>query len=632
MEIDYFCKKYNLGTVLQVEKLAGGLMHKMRKVQTDQGIYAIKILNPEVMSRKGSYENFIKSEEISNLAKHSGITVSSAILIQDSYINKFKEQYYMVFEYVEGKILTDDQITVEHCKKIAQALVKIHSLDNSNLNLDKTISEYKSTYLWDEYLKNKNFSKMPYKELYLKNYRKYNSIMKRVNERFNESNQIKVLCHRDLDPKNVLWNKETPIIIDWESAGFSNPYQELIEVALSWSGFLSGNFNEDKFKAIIEEYVKYRKFEHKRYFTICGNLVGRFEWLWYNLERSLGIKTQDSEEVELAKKEVTKVILEINRYLQLIGPMYKIICQITKEEDKKEDQYIETLLQEIPMLKGKKYTKINRGFTNTIYSVGEYIVRICTNRQNEEKFRNEIAFYERNQQNLNIPKSYMSDITNTIIPYHFQIIEKIDGKTLYEIWYQLSKKEKKNILIKIIEALKPNHHFKGKPYDFSKDIKEIIQTEIKGISLDKKVVKRLLLCCEVWFKENNFGMIHGDLHFDNIIYKEGTIYLIDFERSRIAPIDYDFKILNRCQQKPWVWANEQTDMLTIEDDYYDIMSIVIENYEELRNIPYLKNRLAVYELIEDLKEYNKEQKEYQREKIERTLDALGNENYLEIED
>lgn len=244
-----------------------------------------------------------------------------------------------------------------------------------------------------------------------------------------------------------------------------------------------------KFRTIIEEYIKYRKFEHNRFFTICGNLVGRLGWLKYNLERSLGIITQDKEEVELSKKKVTKTILEINRYIQLIGPMYRMICSITKEEDKQYDIYIETLIKKIPLLHGKNYTKINKGFTNTIYNVEEYVVRICTNEKNEKRFQNEINFYKINQENARIPKLHMSDRTSTIIPYNFQIIEKIDGKTIYEIWYQLSEKEKKEILIQVIDSLKLFHQIKGAPYDFSKFIKDALLVEIKQMNLDKKKIK-----------------------------------------------------------------------------------------------------------------------------------------------
>ena len=45
-----------------------------------------------------------------------------------------------------------------------------------------------------------------------------------------------------------------------------------------------------------------------------------------------------------------------------------------------------------------KVEKINVGFTNTIYSINDsYIVKICTNIDNEESFLKEIEFYKHNQ-------------------------------------------------------------------------------------------------------------------------------------------------------------------------------------------------------------------------------------------
>jgi len=58
MNIKEFCKFYKLGEVKNIEKITGGLMHKMYKVKTDKETYAIKILNPEVMKRKDALNNF----------------------------------------------------------------------------------------------------------------------------------------------------------------------------------------------------------------------------------------------------------------------------------------------------------------------------------------------------------------------------------------------------------------------------------------------------------------------------------------------------------------------------------------------------------------------------------------------
>lgn len=328
MKINEFCEKNNLGEVINITKLTGGLMHKMFKVETDKGIYAIKILNPEVMSREEAYNNFVVSETIANLAKNNGIQVSSALSIDDNYLNKFDDMYYMVFEFVEGKILSDEEITIEHCKKIGEILSKIHSLDYSSLELNSEIIKYSRLYDWESYKKHINFEKMSYKDIYIKNYEKYNLILKEANERFNETNTILTICHRDMDPKNVMWNNDNPIIIDWESASLANPYRELLEDALCWSGFLSNNFNEQKFIAVIETYFRNVNIQDVDWYSVIyGNLVGRFGWLKYNLERSLGIKSNDIEEMKLSENEVIKTIDEINRYLELVNILEDIFLK-----------------------------------------------------------------------------------------------------------------------------------------------------------------------------------------------------------------------------------------------------------------------------------------------------------------
>lgn len=604
MNIEKFIKKNNLGEVLNIKKLTGGLMHKMFKVETTKGIYAIKVLNPEVMSRNVAYDNFIISESISNLASSHGIPVSNALLLNNNFINKLDDNYYMVFDYIEGRTLTDKEITIEHCKRIGSILADIHAIDYTSLNLDITIKKDEFYVDWASYLTNSNFDSMPYAKTYKDNYQKYYSILKRVVERLNESNKELSICHMDMDPKNVMWDKDgNPIIIDWESARLANPYRELIEVALSWSGFLSNEFDPEKYKAIITEYTKKRPILHNRYSTICGNLIGRFGWLDYNLKRSLGLKSNDPEEMKLASNEVSKTIDEINRYLLLIGTMYEILCDITKKETTTYNNDIKEIIDNNELLKGKSYTLINKGFTNTIYRVDDYVVRICTNKDNETKFLNEIEFYNKNKDNDKIPTVYVTDTTKSIVPYYYQIMERIEGKTLYDIWYKLSNKERKEMVIKIVEILKTFHSIPVESYDFSTYIKNEIESLLAKCQITDEAFTKLLILCDTYFKDNIFGIIHGDLHFDNFIYHDGNLTLLDYEYCMVAPIDYEFRIFELCKDMPWKWASAETDMITVEDDYQDLMKMIIENYPELKNIPYLNERLIIYCIIDLLITY-----------------------------
>ena len=620
MNIEKFCERYDLGKIQNISRLFGGLMHKIFKVETDKGIYCIKVLNSEVMARKEAFDNFVVSESIANLAKQNGIPASSALNMEGNYLTKLDDIYYMVFDFVDGKILKDENITIEHCKKIGNILAHIHSLDYKEIGLKPNVVKYKRLYNWESYIDNPNFDKMSYKNVYLKNYKKYNSILKRANERFNESNKNQAICHSDMDSKNVIWNKDNPIIIDWECAGLANPEKELLEDALGWSGFLSNNFSEEKFMAMFKEYSKYRSIDNIEWFDIiCGNLVGRFDWLKYNLERSLGIIANDEEEIKLAENEVIKTIDEINRYLDLIGDMYDIIIKLTTKKTENYDSVVQKIIDNNVILKDKQFELITAGFTNTIYSVDNYIVRICTDSKNEERFENEVNFYKENKNNNGIPKLYVSDTKKSVVPYYYEILEKVSGKTLYELWYRLSDSERIKIVIQIIDILKPFHSKEVKGYDFLEMLKTKILYLKDKCNLDNELFNDLINMCYKYFKKNTFGLIHGDLHFDNFMYDGTNLHLLDFERCMVAPIDYDFRIFSKYNSQPYLWASAKTDMLTVESDYQDLMSMFLENYKELNEIPYINERLDFYSIIESLENYkntkNKERLDEVKEKI-----------------
>jgi hypothetical protein len=57
------------------------------------------------------------------------------------------------------------------------------------------------------------------------------------------------------------------------------------------------------------------------------------------------------------------------------------------------------------LLNGLEIKKINVGFTNLVYSAGnKYIIKICNNKENENRFENEINFYLKNKNNKYIPE------------------------------------------------------------------------------------------------------------------------------------------------------------------------------------------------------------------------------------
>ena len=255
--------------------------------------------------------------------------------------------------------------------------------------------------------------------------------------------------------------------------------------------------------------------------------------------------------------------------------------------------------------------KIDVGFTNTIYSIDDkYIIKICSDTSNEEKFKKEISFYENNKDNELIPKLYYSSIDKTDIPYMYEIIEKVKGVTLYNVWHKLDESEREEIIKQLCDAMKKFHSNKSEEYDWNKKTKELfIELFDKAKEQDlfnekeKKLLEYSYSKFDKYLDSDEFVLVHNDLHFDNIFYNDGKIKLIDFERSLYAPKDFELDILYRMIRKPWKFASEENEQYTNSSDYSSIMLYIEKYYPELVSNPYLYQRLAIYDMVYYLKQY-----------------------------
>lgn len=219
------------------------------------------------------------------------------------------------------------------------------------------------------------------------------------------------------------------------------------------------------------------------------------------------------------------------------------------------EKIINTILKQNTILFGSnpKVEKINVGFTNTIYNINDsFIVKICTNSNNEKEFQKEIDFYEKNEKNNLIPKLYYSSTEKKDIPYFYEIIEKVAGVSLYNVWHTFKEEQREEIIKQLCMAIKSIHSNTGKSYDWTKKVKNQFVTlyeKAKNFNIFSEEEQELLDDAYTKFGEylvsSDFVLIHNDLHFDNIIFYDRKIKLIDFERSMYAPRDFELDILYR---------------------------------------------------------------------------------------
>lgn len=251
-------------------------------------------------------------------------------------------------------------------------------------------------------------------------------------------------------------------------------------------------------------------------------------------------------------------------------------------------------------------TEINAGFNNDLFDIdNKYIIKVCGNGK-EEKFEKEYQFYMQNSDSIHIPKLYKYDNTKTIINSVYEIISKIDGKSLYYYWYKMTENEREVTIKEIIDMLKDIHKSKCEPYNWTDYIISQIQdyykkTKIYFSTEEQKMIEQSFTEYDKYLKDNKFALIHNDLHFDNIIKNDTGLYLIDFNDAMTAPIDYEFRLLYMCKDTPWKWANSEMDPFQKPEDYKNIDIYIKKYYKEFADTKYIDERMIIYRILDDIR-------------------------------
>lgn len=251
----------------------------------------------------------------------------------------------------------------------------------------------------------------------------------------------------------------------------------------------------------------------------------------------------------------------------------------------------------------KHIEEINAGFNNTLFNVDDkYVLKICGNGEKKE-FDIEANFYKLNQSNKHIAILYKYDGEN-VPPY--EILEKIQGDTMYYHWYKMNEIQRKNTIKNIVEVIKDFHKKRYGEYDWCKKIKDFVlsnydKTKELFTAEEREIIEESLKYYEDILVDNRFVLSHNDLHFDNIILTDDNeIKIIDFNDSEITPLDYDLRLLFFSKDEPWKWANSEMDPLQKLEDYKHIVEYIKEYYTELNDIKFLDERMLIYKVKNDI--------------------------------
>lgn len=331
--INDLMKQLNLGNATtEPTPVSGGLLHAMYCVTTTKSIFAVKVLNPEIMKRPEALKNTILSERIAS-ALAGDVQLVAAMDLAGKQVHEVQGQYYMVFPWVEGASVFPPEITEKHCQALGDVLGKIHA---ANVCVEGVASEEEAVtmYVWEEYLRQaeaKSMQQTVWFAAYKEALKDVIQLNKSACEAQLELVNKQVISHRDLDPKNVMWQGEKPFVIDWEAAGYVNPYQELLEVINYWTDDGKGGLRKGHLEVLLQAYRKHMSLQGVDWEPVfAGSFSGMLGWLEYNVKRALGIEVSGEEDARAGEEQVIGTITELYAYKRKLDVIKEVFRHLER--------------------------------------------------------------------------------------------------------------------------------------------------------------------------------------------------------------------------------------------------------------------------------------------------------------
>ncbi len=307
----------------EIIPVSGGFMHKMVKVQTTSGTYAVKCLNPEIMSRPGVMDNYSEAERLERILEDNDLPVVTALSFDDKKMIPVNGRYYYIFPWLEGTITDFNNISEEQCFTAGSLLGRIHAIDAHNTDADEPeMSDVDFHSLLDSALKNESIIAPILEE----NLTLLEDAQKSLNKSRKKLPSMSAICDDDMDPKNIMWHEGKAYIIDLECLEYGNPISSCLNLALQWCGTVTGKYSSKNLEEFFKGYLQAYDNGFRSYDELFGIAYTWIEWLEYNIRRALGMVSSDAEEIQLGESETLNTVNRI-RYLSSIEVD---ICSVLK--------------------------------------------------------------------------------------------------------------------------------------------------------------------------------------------------------------------------------------------------------------------------------------------------------------
>jgi protein-tyrosine phosphatase len=256
VHLRFLCSHHGLGAPTSAPtKVPGGFHHKMWRVETERGTYAVKELCPAAdLSDEDTIKDYNVSEAIAETFASVGVAAVVALKAADGYLTIVGDQRYLVYPWCDHTALPREQVDARHGLEVARLLAKMHGANIHVAGTKETELEAFPVERIDELVQRAGECQPLCAKSLSSQRQRLGEIVALYNKAIIELKKELVISHGDLDQKNILWDdRDRPVIIDWEAAGKLNPTCEVIRAALDWSGAAS-ELRPGLFRRMLEAY------------------------------------------------------------------------------------------------------------------------------------------------------------------------------------------------------------------------------------------------------------------------------------------------------------------------------------------------------------------------------------------
>lgn len=320
-------ERFGAPDFISAQSVTGGLSHRLFRVESVDGALALKVLSRRSVDSQSKTAHLERAETVAELAASAGIPALVARRgIDGNFLQNALGEQVLLWRWEEGETLPPSAASPDICEGMGAHLGALHALKLRFPGQNAPVPEAFPAGHFEALLRRgerENASWVPAIRDHLAPLSEAN---RRAMQAQRQLQNGWVTGHLDFDQKNVLWHRNQPAILDWESAKPIHPALELLGAGLSWAGQSAGEANRDSFAAFLRGYRSRNLVAPEGLATACEAVLGKWViWLEFNLNRSLESEIRGTPEEKICH-DALRHALGATLKLQEDVPLYRDWC------------------------------------------------------------------------------------------------------------------------------------------------------------------------------------------------------------------------------------------------------------------------------------------------------------------